>query len=434
MNDSEKKRAVKPVDFVREIEHSEIELSFGGSCDTTDANDEPLDNVSTAALAKLDAGPVINIEHTKAVPSRCESADGMEVPQLSSEPYQQGLASGVGQQTADFKNLSLVKAGNARAANVFSGERQQNTFKKPRFTPGIVMSVVMAISFIFGASGPLHIVYIAAGYKQLPWEANVSSLPFFLNVYFLLLPIVVFYWSFCLLRLSDAFSYSSASSRKIQRTSIFFISLMFNPVVCSTLILMAWLVLVLNQPFGLLPLLAGIILPTAPIFTAFWFYRFIRTVVRLRAAPNVSFFNAQLPALTIAVCHLVPTLILELATMFYSSKVWDIVSHHYDPTINQTYSSFMAYDIKDIVTFFYLLFLGTFGAAIAQAVSFSMLTLFLSEIDVQKHPFFCHFNPDIEGKGLSLIARRVSRFLAAIFAFWSLVFLFWVMELLITRR
>ena len=244
-----------------------------------------------------------------------DDKSGFEVLPLPSKATSRAEAT---DQIVRFNGSSLIKTANETGGNLVNGEMNQNVIKLPSLRPGIVLSLVMAISSIIGTSGPLHAIYAASGFKEFPWEASVPGSPFFLDVYFVFLPIVVLNWTFCLFRLSDAFTYESSQSRWFNRAAILLMSLVFNPVAYLTLFvaLMAALCRFVSGPFDLLFALTVVGLSMSPIFTTYWFYRLIRKITNLSAtSPSGSFLKKRFPALAIAMCHLVPLLAFGCAAV-----------------------------------------------------------------------------------------------------------------------
>jgi hypothetical protein len=351
----------------------------------------------------------VDLKESSPSQVRLSSVDGDDIAALQLPSVQTSAMANIPNKIR-FRNPSLVERFQNPVAS-FSKEEaeatEQSRFALPSFVPGLVLSLIMAVACVIGASGSLRIIYKAAGFEELPWAATTFSSLAFLDVFCLLAPIVALYGGFCLFKLSGRLRFSATVAPKVQRTVICALFVMFNPIVFAPILVAAW---------HIVPL-AGLAIPALPIFASWWIYRLMLAVLSLRRVAKPSFINRQLPALTIAMCYMIPTIIIEYAGIFHADTILGMVQHKDFALLSMNSS----YHINEVVRFFSLLFAGSFVAAIGQAVSFLVLKSQLREIDWQMRPFFGHL-ATFEGEE-RLVVRTLMWVFIGVIGFWFLIML-----------
>ncbi len=284
-------------------------------------------------------------------------------------------------QSAGLRSRSLIKAANELQSQtpVTAKAGLQNS---PTYKLGIIASLIMAAAAIVGCSEPLHIVFLHSRFN-VPYLPGTMG---FLDLYFVLLPLVVCYWSYSLFKISNSFSYKSALMKKMQRGSILLLAGLFNPTALVGIMVTAYIAMLylsVSNEHLCAPILNGLwVIPIIPVLTTTWFHHQLRKISALRPAANsyISTTRDRLPALIVALCHVLP--VLAFAAAWNSHKSVFLVAQHalthtINPFFNQPQFTY------DCATVSVMLFLGLFGAAISQAVAFIVLRNTVRGIDLK---------------------------------------------------
>ena len=270
-----------------------------------------------------------------------------------------------------IKSRSIIQPSIQTSESKEAPNTKDNGVDKPRCGPGIALSAVMALSCIIGFSEPLHLVLGPAGINTPYIHGAVS----FLDVYFVLMPVAVLYWSFCLFKISGAFSNSST-----KRLTSALISTLFSPAAYATFMLMAQVALIMvhdaqGQRFGSLVTLFSLAAPAAMIF---WLHRFMSRVANLQTANPYSWLKKLLPS-AIILCHLLPIAVFGI--IFSSHIAMPLLGvQEFQQAVTQ--GTYLPY----VTSLFTLVFLGCLGVAVGQGVAFVMLQKFLDELPKLNRP------------------------------------------------
>ena len=109
----------------------------------------------------------------------------------------------------------------------------QRVLAKPKFENGTILSAIMVVSCLIGASAPLHFVLLASGLNT-PYIPNSEGC---LDLSLLLLAMIIGFWGFCTFRLARAFNYKSKWKRGLYLTCTILCSLI-NPAAVGVLMLL----------------------------------------------------------------------------------------------------------------------------------------------------------------------------------------------------
>ncbi|HEY9759035.1 MAG TPA: hypothetical protein V6C97_27965 [Oculatellaceae cyanobacterium] len=295
--------------------------------------------------------------------------------------------------TLNLRSRGLQKCFSREAASETPGSTDEQTdlviVKKPRLTFGIGLSITMALCWLIGISEPLHVV-LAASNINTPYIPHTMG---FLDAFFVLLVTVTSYWSFCTLRIANALSYKSKSSRYSHFALTLLTSLM-NPAVLGVAMLVPDLVMMsmTSQYLGLHGTLAHLgihgflamimitvadlyrvsVVTTLPVATAAWTGRtIIRVSEYASMAGTESSGKSQLPGLIVFGCQMLPTLFFMPACISFPA------------VLNSRIHTSTSYD-STTIEFSILMVLGMLIAALAQAVSFYVLNRLLNGHKVLK--------------------------------------------------
>jgi hypothetical protein len=251
----------------------------------------------------------------------------------------------------------------------------------PKFEIGIILTAILAISGLIGASEPLHVVFLASGLNT-PYIPNSLG---FLDLFFILLIVVIGYWSVCTFKLAKSFSYPSDLSRKVCLTFTMFFSLM-NPAILGACTLVPAFVMTrliphggvhglmnalgLHGAFEILGSIALVLFQLSviiviPVLAACWNYYFIRRVSKDLAMSSNNSRESKLLPIIVFCCQLFTLLFFMVANIGLPGM------------LDFQTETILPYT-EGVLVFCVSLFSGVSSAAMGQAISFYALKRSLS--------------------------------------------------------